>query len=136
VSRKLIILIENDANLRQSLTLILQRAGYQVTATDDVCEALDLLQCIDCQLLISDINVPATSQVLLPMILKVHPHLAVLILSALSSTETEAACKQFGAHYLVKPVAPEHLIDSVRSIMGNNKIDNHIKNNTPSVDRH
>ena len=133
MSRKLIILIENDANLRQSLTLILQRAGYLVTATDDVCEALDLLQCVDCQLLISDINVPATSQVLLPMILKLHPLLAVLILSDLSSTETEAASKQFGAHYLVKPIAPQHLVDSVRSILGNKKIDNHSKNHAQTV---
>ncbi len=36
MSPKLIILVEDDSNLRQSIALILQRAGYLVTTTESV----------------------------------------------------------------------------------------------------
>ena len=41
---KLIVLVEDDPNLRQSIALILQRAGYFVTATDCVYKAMDIIQ--------------------------------------------------------------------------------------------
>lgn len=115
---KLIILVENDLNLRQSIALILQRAGYQVTATDCVYEALELIGSGDFQLLISDINIPDTRSVLLPKVSKVYPNLPTVILTDQSSAEVEDERRSFSAQYLIKPLAPERLLDSVGSILG------------------
>ncbi len=114
---KLIILVENDVNLRQSIALILQRAGYLVTATECVYKALELVPSGKYNLLISDVNIPETTDVLLPKIHTEYPQLPVVILTDQSDAEAAMESKLLSAHYIVKPVAPERLLDSVGSIL-------------------
>ncbi len=125
MSPKLIILVENDLNLRQSIALILQRAGFAITATDCVYKALELLGNGDYNMIISDINIPETRDILLPKVPRIYPHLPIVILTDQSIAEVEGESKLSGAHYLVKPVAPERLIDSVGSILGKTNDSNH-----------
>lgn len=131
MSPKFIILVENDINLRQSIALILQRTGYTVTATDSVDKALELIHSGNYHLLISDVNIPETQNTLLPMLHEVYPPLPVVILTDQSSVEADMASKLFKAHYLVKPIAPESLVDSVRSILNQKNNSNHF--NTSDV---
>ena len=112
-----ILLVENDLNLRQSIVLILQRAGYQVIATDCVQNALHLLQSGSFQLVISDINIPETSQMLFPKILASFPGLSLVILTDQSLQELPNIDRLLSAHYLVKPLAPERLLDCVESLL-------------------
>jgi DNA-binding NtrC family response regulator len=127
MSPKFILLVENDANLRQSIVLILQRTGYMVTDTDCAKKALELLCNSNYHLLISDINMEETCSLLLPTTAVNYPHLPVVILTDQSITEDEAEDELFGAHYLLKPVAPERLLDSVRSILNKeNNYHNHV----------
>ncbi len=128
MSPKLIILVENDINLRQSIALILQRAGYLVTSTDCVDKALELLRRGDCHLLISDVNIPETNDVLLPKIPHTYPHLPIIILTDQSSAEVEGESKLSAAQYLLKPVAPERLLDSVGFILSRKNNSNHFDN--------
>jgi len=115
---KLILVVENDVNLRQSIALILQRAGYLVTTTDRACEALERIQGGKYRLVILDFNMPETSLVLLPKIISFYPHLSTLILTDQSFSEVERENKLLSAHYLIKPIAPERLLDSVEAIIG------------------
>lgn len=124
-SPQLIILVENDINLRQSIALILQRSGYTVTAIDCVAKALELIHNGNYHLLISDVNIPETLNVLLPKLQGVYPPLPVVILTDQSSVEADFASKQFTVKYLVKPIAPERLLDSVRSILNQKNTSNH-----------
>ncbi len=135
MSLKLIILIENDRNLRHSIALILQRAGYMVTATDCVYKAMDLLSSSHCQLLISDFNIPETRDILLPNVPRIYPQLPIVILTDQSSLEVERQSKLTRAHFLLKPVAPEQLIDSVGSIIGNSNNSKLSINHDVLVDR-
>jgi len=57
MSPKIILLVEDDQNLRQSITLILQRAGYLVTETGCAYKAMDLIQSRKYNLVITDINI-------------------------------------------------------------------------------
>jgi len=124
MSQKTIMLVENDINLRQSIALILQREGYYVTATDCVDRALEMLKPGGYHMLISDIDLPESVDSWLPRVIAVHPHLPIVILTDESSGEVERQCQRFNAHYLSKPVAPEHLLDSVGSILGKNNSSN------------
>ncbi len=126
---KLIVLIEDDVNLRHSIALILQRAGYLVNATDCVYKALDLLHSGTYQLVISDINIPETAKVLIPKVLATYPQVSIVILTDQSTHESEREGRLLSAHYLVKPVAPERLLDSVGSLLGRlNKPDHQVEN--------
>ena len=130
MSHKLIILIEDDLNLRQSITLVLQSAGYLVTATDCVYKALDFIQSRKYNLIISDINIPETRRVLLPKVLGIYPYLSIVILTDQSTSEVEKEDKLLSAHYLIKPIPPERLLDCVGMLMGKKSNSKHdIKSN-------
>ncbi len=120
MGHKLVLLVEDDMNLRQSILLILQRAGLLITATDDVCEALEILRSGKYQLVISDLDVPGAPNVLLPKIQGNHPSLPVLILTDQSIAEIKKEGKSIHAHYLNKPVDPECILDCVDDILGKN----------------
>jgi DNA-binding response OmpR family regulator len=118
MSPKLIILVEDDLNLRQSIALILLRAGYFVTATDCVFKAMDIIQSGNYRLIIADVNIPETRDVLISKVLGIYPNLSIVILTDQSSSEIEKEGKLLSAHYLIKPIAPERLLDCVGTIIG------------------
>ena len=120
MSPKLIVLVEDDLNLRQSIALILQRAGFIVTATDCIYKAMDILQSGNYQLIIADVNISGTQNVLLPKVFGEYPNLSIVLLTDQSTTESDKEDKRETAHYLIKPIAPERLLDCVGTIMGKN----------------
>lgn len=122
---KLILLLENDLNLRQSIMLILQRAGYFVTATDCIFTALELMRTRNYQLIMVDSNMPEARNVFLPKVHIGYPYQSILILTDQSNSEMEMEDKLQRVHYLVEPVAPERLLDCVGSIMKKNGFVNH-----------
>jgi DNA-binding NtrC family response regulator len=122
---KRILLIEDDINLCQSLKLILQRAGYIVSTTDCVTTAINIIQNGNYYLIIADINMPETNNLLLPQVLGSYPHLSIVILTDQSALEIEKRNMLLSAHYLIKPIAPERLIDCVGTLIGKNNHINH-----------
>lgn len=122
MSPKSILLVENDENLRQSIALILQRAGYRVSATDCANPALEILKSKVYHLLITDVNSLETNKVLMPRIIEFFPHLPLVILTDRPFTEAEAVNWQSRAHYLIKPVEPERLLASVHTLLGNHSV--------------
>jgi two-component system, chemotaxis family, chemotaxis protein CheY len=117
MSPKLILLVEDDQNLRQSITLILQRAGYLVTETDCAYKAMDLLQSRKYHLVITDINIPDIKSIFLPRALGIFPYVAIVILTDQLMQESENEGRMLSGHYLVKPIAPERLLDCVNTIL-------------------
>jgi DNA-binding NtrC family response regulator len=127
MSPKVILLVENDANLRHSIALILQRTGYIVANSDCAHKALELLHTSSYHMLITDINLPEICSLLLPTIAADYPHLPVVILTDQSFAEDEAKDQHYSTHYLLKPIAPERLLDSVRLILNTkNNHQNHV----------
>jgi DNA-binding NtrC family response regulator len=118
----LILVVADDINLRQSIALILQRAGYLVTTTDRACDAMDRIQSGKYQLVCMDINMPETNLVLLPKVLSIYPYISIVILTDQPLSEAEKENKLLSAHYLVKPIAPERLLDCVGTILGKKRL--------------
>jgi DNA-binding NtrC family response regulator len=110
---KFILLVEEDHNLRQSIALILQRAGYLVTATGIVRDAQEQIKSRKYHLVILDTLMPETYQCLLPKVLVSYPYLSVLILTNKLQSETESEEHLLSAQYLQKPIDPERLLDCV-----------------------
>jgi DNA-binding NtrC family response regulator len=125
MSSKLIILVEDDLNLRQSIVLILQRAGYFVDATDCIYKAMNIIQAGNYHLAITDVNIPGTRDVFLPKILGEYPDLNIVLLTDQSSSEIDKEDKLLSTHYLIKPIAPERLLDCVGTILGKNYSSKH-----------
>ena len=135
MSPRLIVLVEDDVNLRQSIALILQRAGYLVTATDCATRAINIIQSGHYHMLITDINMPDARNILIPKILGTHPFLSIVILTDQSFAEIDKEYKLQSAHYVIKPIAPERLLDYVETIMGDKGKSNHNHSDSKPVNQ-
>ena len=112
---KSILIIDDEDNLRSTLTLILERAGYRTRAAADGKEALKCMSNASFDLAFLDLKMPGIDGMhLLPEIRHLDPDLPVLILTANGSLDTAVEALHAGAAgYLLKPVEPEQIISRI-----------------------
>jgi len=118
-----ILIIDDEPNLRRSLSMILQRAGYTVTSASNATEALHLLQAGAYDLTFLDIKLPDQNGIqLLPQIKELYPEMPILILTAHATLDTAIGAVRLGARdYLLKPIDPEAIIERVHCILSEQK---------------
>src|SRR5512136_1567105 len=118
-----ILIIDDEPNLRRSLGLILQRAGYIITSASNAAEAIHLLQAGAYDLTFLDIKLPDQNGIqLLPQIRDLYPEMPVVILTAHATLDTAIGAVRLGARdYLLKPVDPENILNRVKSILQEEK---------------
>ncbi len=114
-----ILIIDDEAFLRRSLSLILERNGYLVTCASNAQQGLQLLQSGAYDLMFLDIKLPDRSGMsILPEIRQHYPEMPVLILTAHATLETAIEAVHQGARdYLLKPIDPEHILVRVREVL-------------------
>jgi DNA-binding response OmpR family regulator len=114
-----LLVVDDDPELRQILTFILQRAGYIVTLASEGHEAIQCLQNTPFHLVFLDIMLPdADGMDLLPQIRALHPDTPVLLMTAHASLETAISAVRKGAcDYLLKPIRREQLLRRTREIL-------------------
>jgi DNA-binding response OmpR family regulator len=117
MTSRLIALVEYDNNLRQSIALILFRAGYGVTSMDCFSKIDEILPTDNYQLIIADINLPGFHKSQLNKMLEQYPAVPAMILTDQLPLEDEEDRKQFRAHYLIKPIDPEVLLAKVDIVL-------------------
>lgn len=118
-----ILIIDDEPNLRRSLGLILQRAGYTITTASNASEAMHLLQAGAYDLTFLDIKLPDQNGIqLLPKIKDLYPDMPVLILTAHATLDTAIGAVRLGARdYLLKPIDPESILSRVNSVLSEHK---------------
>lgn len=113
-----ILVVEDDANLRESILDAMLGLGYHVRGID-CAEALpeqnDLLQL---DIVILDVNLPAESGLALAKRMRTcQPELGIIILSARTSADDRTAGYAYGADiYLTKPASLNELDEAVRAL--------------------
>jgi len=114
-----ILVIDDEANLRHTLALILQRAGYQVTTAADGQQALQCLQSGTFDLAFLDLMLPDINGLeLLPKIHRIYPDLPVLILTAHATLQSAMEAVRGGARdYMLKPIDPPNILARVKEII-------------------
>jgi DNA-binding response OmpR family regulator len=114
-----ILIIDDEPNLRRSLGLILQRAGYGITSVADAAEALNVLQSSKYDIAFLDIRLPDQNGIqLLPQIKQLNPDMPVIILTAHATLDTAIDAVRLGAKdYLLKPVDPDDILKRVENIL-------------------
>jgi DNA-binding NtrC family response regulator len=118
MSTNTILLVEDDLNLRNSFTLILQRAGYLVNPTDCAHKMTEMLRYGTYHLVIADLNMPETRELVIPTVLGTYPYLSLVVLTDQPAGELGKDDLFLSAYYLVKPVAPERLLDCIGMVLG------------------
>ncbi|RAL23075.1 hypothetical protein DL240_09320 [Lujinxingia litoralis] len=116
-----ILLVEDQADLRQLATMVLNAEGYKVLSASTPAEGVDIAELhpsrID--LIVTDVTMPGMNgRQLAERVLKSHPNASVLYISGY---DHESVCQQRGidarAPFLEKPFSPERLIEAVRALI-------------------
>lgn len=117
-----ILVVEDDAGLREALCDTLSLANYQVVPAQSAEQGLQLLKEHKISLLISDVQMGTMSGLDLLKTVKLnYPSLPVLMMTAYANVnDAVVAIRNGAADYLAKPFSPEVLINMVgRYALGN-----------------
>ncbi|XQQ06533.1 MAG: PAS domain S-box protein [Leptolyngbya sp. IPPAS B-1204] len=121
LSGLLILVVDDDPDVRSWLSTLLQSRGAEVIAVHSVAAAIEVLQQTTPNLLISDIALPDEDGHALMRYLKSFEierkiQIPAIALTAYATEEAEAAAIAAGfARYLMKPVAASDLITAIAS---------------------
>ncbi len=118
INRKKILVVDDDKNLRLSLSLLLKQDGYEVETAASGLDALDMLKTNKWDLMFLDLNMPGMGGIeLLEKIYQQYPSLSVLILTANATLETAIRAVRLGARdYLIKPAEPKEILARVSEV--------------------
>ena len=114
-----ILIVEDDRNTRLGLGEILSGEGFRVRLAADAEQALALgLHGTD--VLLSDLRLPGKSGLdLAELVKKAYPEVAVIIMTAYSTSDTCLDGKNVGVDvWLTKPLDIERLIDLLKGLSG------------------
>ncbi|MBL8056546.1 MAG: response regulator transcription factor [Anaerolineales bacterium] len=114
-----VLIIEDEASLRQTLTRILRQAGCDVTAAGTGPEALQRLAAAPYDLTYLDIHLPEMDGLqVLREVHQLYPQMPVVMFTAFASLETAIEAMRLGAtDYLLKPLNPEFLLTRTENIL-------------------
>jgi DNA-binding response OmpR family regulator len=114
-----ILIVDDEENLRMTLSRILTKAGFNVTTASSGEEALRLIQAGAFDLAFIDLLMPGIGGLaLLTELRRLYPEMPVLILTAHATLDSAIEAVRQGARdYLVKPADPQLLISRVKSIL-------------------
>lgn len=120
VTQDTILVVEDDANIRKLITIILQDQGYHVLAAGDGVEALRELQMLrgPCHLVITDVIMPRMkSAVFVEGVRAMRPDALVLYMSGYAGDTLQANGVSEDKPFLQKPFMPTTLIEKVRELL-------------------
>ena len=114
-----ILIIDDEASLRQTLARILQRAGFEVTTAESGEQALALIADSPFDLVYMDLRMPGIAG--LEALKRIHasqPNLPVILFTAQPDTSSAIDALRFGAtDYLLKPLRPQVLIERTQAVL-------------------
>ncbi|MCX7898440.1 MAG: sigma-54 dependent transcriptional regulator [Rhodocyclaceae bacterium] len=115
MSKKKILVVEDDAALRDALELTLLAHGYEVIAVGDGHAALERLAQEPFQMVVSDLRMaPMDGLTLLATIRARWPGLPVLLMTAFGDVDKAVAAMRGGAcDFMLKPFEPKALIEQI-----------------------
>ncbi|PYQ26380.1 MAG: hypothetical protein DMF56_24820 [Acidobacteria bacterium] len=112
-----VLVVDDDAGIRESAALALEKVGHRVLRASDAASAMQLLRDRRVDVVVSDIYMPGDDGIaLLQAIAARKDPPRVILMTARGTIETTALAQRAGAFdYLAKPFELSELIDRVRA---------------------
>ncbi len=113
-----ILVVDDDARLRELLRQFLTRHGFHVTTAGDAAEAQAQLGAFTFDLAVLDVMMPGESGIDLTRRLRTTSTMPILLLTARAEAPDRIAGLSSGADdYLAKPFDPDELLLRIRAIL-------------------
>jgi two-component system chemotaxis response regulator CheY len=118
---KRIMIVDDSATMRQAIGLTLREAGYAILEAGDGIEAMQRLEGVQVDMLITDLNMPRLDGVgLIANIRRKEGHrfLPIVMLTTENDEALKRSAKRAGASaWLTKPFQPDQLLGLVRTVL-------------------
>jgi two-component system response regulator AtoC len=110
--RRKILILDDEPNMRHMLTVLVEKAGYQVTAAADGREGLDLLRHQACDFVLCDIKMPTMGGMeFLQASGPWRGEATVIMMSAYGSMDTAIEAMKMGAYdFISKPFKTDEVL--------------------------
>ena len=120
-----ILIVDDDAAVRDVITVLLREEGYLCTTASTAEGALEEARLNDYPLVISDVRMPNHDGFwLLEQLRESCPDTAVIMLTAFGDTEAAVECLRNGAaDYLLKPPKVTELIRAIERALGRRRLE-------------
>jgi two-component system response regulator PilR (NtrC family) len=114
-----ILVVDDELSMREFLSILLEREGYEVAVAASAQEALRTMESAPFDLVLSDVNMPGLSGIqLLARIKEKSPETAVLMLTAFSAADQAVEAMKLGAYdYICKPFKNEEIKQLIRNAL-------------------
>ena len=114
-----LLVVDDERSMRELLSIVLRREGYDVTLAENGRAAIDRLESGRFDLLISDIKMPDMTGVdVLRGAKRLDPDILGIMITAFASADTAIEAMRLGAHdYLSKPFDVDELKMKVRNAL-------------------
>jgi putative two-component system response regulator len=115
-----ILVVDDEEAIRNAVRKFLVQQGYEVLLAATGEDAVELLRRHKVTGMLLDVNLPGTNGIdLVPQIVDLEPHVALLMLTAVNDATSAALCMQRGAmDYLTKPIDLAHLARAIQRALG------------------
>ena len=110
-----VLLVEDDSDLREAISVTLRMSGLEFAAFETAEEALSEIDPEADQLLVTDFRLPGMNGLqLLEEVRQKNPHLPVVVMTAYADTQLAVQALKGGARdFLIKPFLPQQLLEVV-----------------------
>ncbi len=117
---KSIMIVDDSAVIRQTVSIALKQAGYSVLEANDGCDGLKKLEGQKVNLIISDVNMPNMDGITMVQEIKKFPEhrfTPVIMLTTESQESMKQKGKEAGVRaWVVKPFQPTQMLDAVAKL--------------------
>ncbi len=114
--KPMILIVDDEAVARQSLSDILRLEGFRVHAVPNGQAAIEYVRTHAVDLMIVDLKMPGMDGLeVIQVVNQISPETEVILLTAYASVESAVQALRLRIHdYLTKPVQPSHIVASIR----------------------
>jgi two-component system, chemotaxis family, chemotaxis protein CheY len=117
---KKILIVEDQADLREMLAVLLKAEGFMTFTASDGCEGLEVFKTNCPDLIITDINMPNMNGIDMVKTMREMPHcesIPILVLTAVGSGIASDALEAGANQALIKPVGLQALVSGVKRML-------------------
>lgn len=113
-----VLLVEDDPSVRESATLVLERAGMSVVGAADGETAVERFEADEFELVVLDLMLPGMNGFEVCKRLRQHSSVSIVILTARADTADLVTGLELGADdYITKPLDGAELVARVRAVL-------------------
>jgi DNA-binding NtrC family response regulator len=118
MSKKTILIVDDEESIRESISQILIIKGYSVLSAENGLEAFELVKKEPIDFIISDIRMPkCDGATLLELVKKHNPHIPMILITGYSDISVEDLLKKGANSVIVKPFRIQNLLRTIEEAL-------------------